>query len=432
MGLLRELFGPSKDEVWSALASSLGGRLTSGGWLGEQRVQAAAGDWIVTLDTTYENKTTYTRVRAPFVNRDGFRFYRAGFFTPLGKLFGIQDLELGYPFFDPEFVIQSNQPQKVGELLASERIRNLIKLQPEVYFTVLDDEGWFGPAYPGGVDQLLFKVHGVIRDLDRLRALYDLFAEVLNGLCHLDSAYREDLQLHLETLYGPGGRIRHQGVILWDGDRPKIRAARALTGVRDPHVVDAFLRLLPGSEGELALALLRGLGEAGDLRAVGPLLPYLGDCRRAPDAAFGSAPFREAAEDALRNLGQEAAVAAFGAVLRGQTDRLAMLDPAWRPAFVAALRAALHSENLTEVSSAARALAEWGAVESLPDLRALARRLRPVGGAPVEAVDQAIRRLETHVTLPRPSEAPAPVSAELPRPAGAPEPSPADLPIPGS
>jgi len=40
------------------------------------------------------------------------------------------------------------------------------------------------------VDELHFQVVGVIKDVDRLKALFDLLAAVLEHLCRIGSAYR--------------------------------------------------------------------------------------------------------------------------------------------------------------------------------------------------------------------------------------------------
>jgi hypothetical protein len=39
------------------------------------------------------------------------------------------------------------------------------------------------------VDELYFRVVGVIKDVDRLRLLYELFSETLDELCRMGSAY---------------------------------------------------------------------------------------------------------------------------------------------------------------------------------------------------------------------------------------------------
>ena len=44
-------------------------------------------------------------------------------------------------------------------------------------------------TFPEGVDELYFNVAGVIKDLDRLKLLYELFAETLDQLCLTGAAY---------------------------------------------------------------------------------------------------------------------------------------------------------------------------------------------------------------------------------------------------
>lgn len=195
MGILRQLFGPSKDEMWKELSRQIDAQFVGGDiWKGA-KVVATTGPWVVTLDTytvsTGKAAITYTRMRAPYVNRDGFRFqvYRAGAFTGIGKLFGMQDIEIGIAAFDDQFVIKSSDADQVKKLLANEKLRTLLMAQPSVYLSVADDEGWFGQQFPEGVDELYFQVQGVIRDVDRLKALFDLFSETLETLCAIGSAY---------------------------------------------------------------------------------------------------------------------------------------------------------------------------------------------------------------------------------------------------
>ena len=99
-------FGPSKDEVWRQLSEEIGAEFVQGGFWKRSKVQAHVDPWTVTPDTytasSDDSSTTYTRLRAPYVNPDGFRFtiYRKGFFSDLGKLLGMQDIEVGVPEFD--------------------------------------------------------------------------------------------------------------------------------------------------------------------------------------------------------------------------------------------------------------------------------------------------------------------------------------------
>ncbi len=150
MGFLRQLFGPSREEIWRQLCQEIGAQYVEGGFWTGDKVQVHHGQWTITLDTLTETtspgeiatSTTYTRIRAPYVNKDSFRFtiYPKSIFSGLGKLLGMQDVEVGYPEFDEAFII---------------------------------------------------------KDLRQLRSLYYLFAEILNHLCHIGSAYEDDPKLSL-------------------------------------------------------------------------------------------------------------------------------------------------------------------------------------------------------------------------------------------
>jgi hypothetical protein len=191
-------FGPSKDEVWRELSQEIGAEFIEGGFWKGNKVQVHVGPWTITLDTysesTGETHVTYTRMRAPYVNPEGFRFtvYRKGIFSELGKLLGMQDIEVGDPDFDEAFIIKGSDEFRVRDLFANPKLRQMIQDQPQIRLEVKDSEGWFGPAFPENVDELHFQVVGVIKDVARLKALFDMFAAILNELCRIGSAYKQE------------------------------------------------------------------------------------------------------------------------------------------------------------------------------------------------------------------------------------------------
>jgi hypothetical protein len=204
MGVLRKIFGPSKDEVWKQLSSEIEGDFIEGGFWKGSKVRARVKEWTVTLDTyvvsTGKSHIPFTRMRAPFVNNDAFRFkvYRENIFSDIGKIFGMQDVEVGHSEFDRQFIIKGNDAIKVQLLFGNAELRRLLAAQPSVSLEVKDDEGWFGTTFPEGVDELYLQTLGVVKDIDRLKLMYDLFAETLNRLCHLGSAYEDDPGLELK------------------------------------------------------------------------------------------------------------------------------------------------------------------------------------------------------------------------------------------
>ena len=196
VSVLRRWFGPSKKEIWRQLSEEINARFIEGGAWKTDKVEATHHEWIVTLDTyavsTGKAVIIFTRMRAPYVNPDGFRFtiYRKGFFSGLGKRLGMQDIEVGFEEFDNEFIIKGNDESKLRQLFANPKIRELIEGQKDIHFSVKDDEGWFGPTFPDGVDELAFVVTGVIKDVERLKHLYELFSTTLDELCRMGSAYQ--------------------------------------------------------------------------------------------------------------------------------------------------------------------------------------------------------------------------------------------------
>ena len=204
IGILRSAFGPSKDEIWTQIATDIGGEFIEGGFGGKDVLIYKHGEWQILLDTfttsTGQTTMTSTRMRAPFINKDGlyFEISREGFFSTIGKLFGMKDIEIGDSSFDDQFVIKGNSPEKIKLLLADARIRKLCEQQPQIHFKVKDDEGWFGADFPEGVDELYFECSGVIKKTELLKSLFALFALTLERLVQIDSAYENDPQVTLK------------------------------------------------------------------------------------------------------------------------------------------------------------------------------------------------------------------------------------------
>lgn len=140
-----------------------------------------------------------TRVRAAYVNPDGFRFRLRlrTLASDVRRLFGGQDVEVGDESFDREFVLQTNRPEFLKRLLSEADVRAGLLGSNVRRVEVLDDEGWFGPEFPSGVDELRLERPGRVTAAEELAALYSVFAEILNSLCHLSAAYDQDPRLAL-------------------------------------------------------------------------------------------------------------------------------------------------------------------------------------------------------------------------------------------
>ena len=190
MSAIKRFFGPSRSEIWNRLCTEIGAEYVKGGFWKGDLVRATANDWTVILDTYFchASKQTYTRLRAPFTNRDQFEFqiYRRGFFSDLAKRLGMQDIEVGHPDFDRDFIVKGSNESKLRQLFENARIREFVSAQPRIDFKIET-----GEPRPGSIEseaELKFTSVGVIKDVDRLKQLFDLFAETLDQLNRMGTA----------------------------------------------------------------------------------------------------------------------------------------------------------------------------------------------------------------------------------------------------
>jgi hypothetical protein len=199
MNMLRKLFGPSKEEIWRQLCTEIGATYVQGDFWNGDKVQASHAEWTITLDTYTirgpKGSIVYTRLRAPYVNPDHFRFsiYRRGLFSDIAKWFRMQDVDVGHADFDRDFVIKGNDEVKLRALFDDPRLRELIAAQPQIYLTVQHGEAFAFQTsrtdFPADTDELCFQVLGIITDAERLKLLFELFAETLDQMCLIGSAY---------------------------------------------------------------------------------------------------------------------------------------------------------------------------------------------------------------------------------------------------
>ncbi len=193
---------PEPEVSWPELAEELGGEYEEGPWYHQHLIHVPHRHWTITLDTyvsttvdqsEHEDHVVYTRVRAPYVTRDRFRLrvHREGFWSKIGKLLGMQDIEVGHGTFDEKFVVKSNREDLVVQFFDDERIRQLLLEHPTIYLEVGDAEGRFRKEHKGPVYEVYHRERGVASDKAYLKALHELFVHALDRLDELESAWEE-------------------------------------------------------------------------------------------------------------------------------------------------------------------------------------------------------------------------------------------------
>ena len=182
------IFGPSRKEVWKQLSEEINANYIEGSFFKGPRIEYKHNNWTIYLDTytvsTGKSSTTYTRMRVPFINKKKFLFkvYRKGVFSNIGKALGMQDIEIGYDYFDNDYIIKGNDEILLRRLFQNHNIRNLIEKQSRILLEIKDNEGRFGPKFNENESELYFVVIGIIKDKERIKNLFKLFIKIINEL----------------------------------------------------------------------------------------------------------------------------------------------------------------------------------------------------------------------------------------------------------
>ena len=182
------IFGPSRKEVWKQLSEEINANYIERSFFKGPRIEYKHNNWTIYLDTytvsTGKSSTTYTRMRVPFINQKKFLFkvYRKGVFSNIGKALGMQDIEIGYDYFDNDYIIKGNDEILLRRLFQNHNIRNLIEKQSRIFLEIKDNEGRFGPKFNDNESELYFVVIGVIKDKERIKNLFELFMKIIDEL----------------------------------------------------------------------------------------------------------------------------------------------------------------------------------------------------------------------------------------------------------
>ena len=184
------------SETWAEFCGRVDAALAE--YVRTGRTRVTYRGWCVTLDTNVvpagAAAAVVTRMRAPYSTRGAFRFklQRRDLLDALARRIGIHTSETGQTDFDREFVVRSDDEERVRLLFQDSRIRRLIKSQPSINLEARGGDGPFGAALPSGVDELVLRAPGFLTDAAQLRKLFALFALILDRLCAIDSARADE------------------------------------------------------------------------------------------------------------------------------------------------------------------------------------------------------------------------------------------------
>jgi hypothetical protein len=185
MKLRSSVFG--WKSVWMELAEEWQGEFIDDNSLVTLRLPHTKNPWKVTFQLHAHGKPVgdTTVIAVPFVARHPFKFAirHTNSMEELAKVFGMQDIVVGDPEFDKDYIIQGNHPEHVIDFFSNTGIKDLIKQQSSINLSIMDSRNkQYGIAPPSHENVLLFVEKGTINSFDRNSSLYELMHQTLDHL----------------------------------------------------------------------------------------------------------------------------------------------------------------------------------------------------------------------------------------------------------
>lgn len=179
-----KLFGPPLKEVWQQLAVEVNAEFIKGSLGKSARVEKNYNNWTILLDTytvnTGKSSVTYTRMRVPYKRENDiqFKLSRKNIFSGIGRMFGMPLIETYDYDFDDEFVLKGNDANVIKEVFQNQNIKDMIKFQKRLILKV----GPYKEKKSITDSELYFQMTGVLKDMDKLKNLFNLFSAMLDEL----------------------------------------------------------------------------------------------------------------------------------------------------------------------------------------------------------------------------------------------------------
>ena len=136
----RIISGNTSQEVWQQIEQDLNENpdLFEYNVVLEERGRLVSLDIDIDLGGGFEGGYALTRFVANLKSFDDLHFslHRQDFIDGIGKVFGSQDVKLGYDDFDKQIVVKTNHPDRLKDIFSDVAIRKAMLSLPEFNFHI--------------------------------------------------------------------------------------------------------------------------------------------------------------------------------------------------------------------------------------------------------------------------------------------------------
>jgi hypothetical protein len=181
METIKSFSADTEEELWHLVAYDMANQKELLQYSAQltQAGQPIYFDIDIDLGGGFEGGISSTTFMAPAPSHVALRFalHEQGFMDEVGKFFGMEDIELGYPDLDNAFIIKTNQPDTLKSLLADPTIHQLLLKHKSCELRLHDDADETGPE-----TVLTFTKDEAILDISELRGIYSMLYLMLQKL----------------------------------------------------------------------------------------------------------------------------------------------------------------------------------------------------------------------------------------------------------
>jgi|GEM_PF-2662840 hypothetical protein len=186
--------------VWMEFADEHQGSFDDGQKVFVMRVPVQGKPWNITFHMQQKGVggavTDSSAAFLPFKAKGPFSFdlHNRSLVGDASKIFGAQDIQIGEDEFDREYIIKGSDENAVKRIFGSERIQELIKLQPHIKLYIQDEPKELAEhgTVPPGIHVLAFRDKAAINSYERLTLVHDLMLATLDEMMTNDLASPQD------------------------------------------------------------------------------------------------------------------------------------------------------------------------------------------------------------------------------------------------
>lgn len=174
---MRKFSGETETQIWQQITADMQNEDDLLEYTAEidQQGQKIFFDIDIDLGGGFEGGFQTTTFAAPVLNHTSLRFHihPQDWINQIGKILGLEDIELGYHDFDKAYIIKTNQPEALKAIFADETLRKTLlkfnksdlKLTPyhheddsEITLSLILDQAITNPTELQEIYHLLFTI----------------------------------------------------------------------------------------------------------------------------------------------------------------------------------------------------------------------------------------------------------------------------------